>query len=175
MTTADTTNPLPSINEPVVDRYRRWSPLWYRWIKPLLETVKNAAGAVQEVVDQINGKWSLSVNQDNRVVGAITLDGSTDTSEFAVLADKFIIVHPSDNADEMQAFIAGVVNGVSTIGINGDLIVDGTILARSLFVDFLSAVSADLGDVTAGTMTFTGPNGVLVIDSAGPSITMTTV
>lgn len=146
----DTTNPLPSINEPVVDRYRRWSPLWYKWIKPLLETVKRTDGRVTEVVDNLAGKWTISVNQDNRVVGAITIDGSTATSEVGILADKFIVVHPAANGTTIQAFVVGSVGGVSTVGINGNLVVDDTILARHIDVATLSAIAANVGTVTAG-------------------------
>ena len=44
----------------------------------------------------------------------------------------------------------GDVNGEDTIGIDGNLVVDGTILAHHLEVDSLSAVAANLGTVTAG-------------------------
>src|SRR5690349_20150453 len=118
---ADTTNPLPSITEPVIDRNRRWSPIWYRWIKPLLETVKAIDGRVTETIDNIAGKWTLSVNDDNHVVGAITIDGSESESQVSILADKFIIVRPGVPGETIQAFIVGAVDGITTVGVNGDL------------------------------------------------------
>lgn len=48
--------------------------------------------------------------------------------------------------------IEGDVDGVPTAGVDGNLVVDGTILARSIFVDYLSAIKADLGDITAGSI-----------------------
>jgi len=45
---------------------------------------------------------------------------------------------------------SGDVDGEPTVGIDGNLVVDGTILARHLEVDSLSAVTANLGTVTAG-------------------------
>lgn len=163
---ADTTNPLPSIIEPVIDRNRRWNPLWYRWIKPLLETVKESAGRVQETIDNIAGKWSLSINDNGRVTGAITLDGSVPAlSTFAVLADKFIVVHPSVDGTTIQAFIVGLVDGVSTVGVNGNLIVDGTILARHIDVGTLSAIAADIGTVTAGRIESADGNSYWDLDS----------
>ena len=63
---SDTTSPLPSVNEPVVDRYRRWSPIWYPWIKKLLDTVRTQAQSlftIQETIDEIEGKWSLSIRR----------------------------------------------------------------------------------------------------------------
>lgn len=50
-------------------------------------------------------------------------------------------------------FIVGVVGGVTTVGISGSLIVDGTIIADALTVSQLSAIAADLGAITAGTIT----------------------
>lgn len=47
--------------------------------------------------------------------------------------------------------MTGLVAGVPTVGINGNLLVDGTILADALAVNLpLSAITADLGTVTAG-------------------------
>ena len=45
---------------------------------------------------------------------------------------------------------SGDVNGEATVGIDGNLVVDGTILARHMEVDSLSAMTANLGTVTAG-------------------------
>lgn len=165
---SDTTSPLPSVNEPVVDRYRRWSPIWYPWIKKLLDTVRTQAQSlftIQETIDEIEGKWSLSISENGRVTGAITLDGSQTQSTFAVLADKFIVVHPSVDGTTLQAFIIGNVNGVTTVGINGSLIVDGTILARHLSVTSLSSIVADIGDITAGVMRSSDNKFVIDLDN----------
>ena len=172
---ADTTNALPSITEPVVDRARRWNPLWYRFIKPLLETVRSSENAISTItttVDEVGAKWGVDVNINNRVTAAIKLDGSATESSFGILADKFIVVHPADDLTEVQAFVVGLVNGVSTVGINGNLVVDGTILARHIDVDSLDAVSADVGTITAGVLQ--SSDGNFVIDLNNKTITITT-
>jgi len=172
---ADTTNALPSVIEPVVDRNRRWNPLWYRFIKPLLETVRASEDAISTItttVDEVGGKWGVDVNINNRVTAAIKLDGSATESSFAVLATKFIIVHPTDDADTVQAFVVGQVDGVNTVGINGNLVVDGSILARHIDVDSLSALTADVGTVTAGVLQ--SSDGNFVIDLNNKTITITT-
>ncbi len=171
----DKTNPLPSITEPVIDRNRYWNPVWYRWIKPLIETVRTTANLMDTVtvdVDQVKGFYGVSVNSNGRVTASIKLDGTPADSSFAILADKFIVVHPSVNATEIQAFIIGLVDGVSTVGINGDLLVDGTIVARHLDVTSLSAITADLGTVTAGKMQ--SKDGKMVINLDLKTITITT-
>jgi len=172
---ADTTQPLPSPSVPVVDRLRRWSPEWYPFIKQLLTNIKTQAAAVfsiEETIDEINGRWGLSISENGRVTGAITLDGSDTQSSFAVLADKFIVVHPSVNGTTIQAFVVGNINGTPTVGINGNLIVDDTIVARHLDVSSLSAIAADVGTVTAGVLR--SADGNFVIDLNNKTLTIST-
>jgi hypothetical protein len=164
---ADTTNPLPSINEPLVDRYRKWNPIWYRFLKPLFETVRSNGVSIE----QLENSYTISVNQNGRVIGSIKLDGSGGTSTFAVLADKFVVINPTNNADGIQGFIVGNINGTPSVGVNGNLIVDNTILARHIDVTTLSAISADIGNITAGRIT--GRTGKLVIDADDEFISIT--
>lgn len=256
----NTTNTLPDQRVPIIDRYRRWTPIWWKWIKPLLESVdqnsasivtvtataNNAAAAItteqtvradadaalasqittiqaayqaadatlsaavtteavarasadSALASQITtvqaayqaadatltaavsteasarasadgtlaSYYTIYTNANGRVTGAVQLSSTTaagsaspSLSTFAVLADKFVIVHPSSNGTTIQAFVVGSVNGSSTVGINGNLIVDGTIVANAiaagaitaakLSVATLSAITANMGTVTAG-------------------------
>lgn len=166
---------IPSREEPVIDRYRKWSNVWWPWIKRVLEIVKTNANAVvtiNETIDEINGKWALDITENGRVRGAITLDASQAQSVFGVLADKFVIVHPSNNNTTITAFVVGLVNGVTTVGINGNLIVDDTIEARHLAVTTLSAVSANMGTLTAGKIQ--SSDGKFIIDATNKTIRITT-
>jgi len=82
------------------------------------------------------------------------------TSAFGIRADQFFIVSPSNTADDIVPFSVGLVNGAATVGINGQLIVDGTIRASSIVADSigareinvttLSALAVDAGVITAG-------------------------
>jgi hypothetical protein len=156
---------IPSITEPAVDRYRKWSPRWFPWIQKLLtDLVKVKADAedallkieeINEVTNGLEAKWGIQILSNSNppvVVGLVQLGGDASGSTFKVMADKFIIALPTDVNQSIQAFIAGLVDGVPTIGINGNLVVDDTILARHLNVTSLAAVSANLGAVRAGTL-----------------------
>lgn len=172
---ADTTNPLPSIQEPVVDKKNCWSPIWYKWIKPLMEMARQTASGVERVVEEINqaaGQWSVSVNDNGRVIGAVRLDGGAETTEFGVLADRFVVVHPAANNTTIQAFVVGIVDGVLTVGIDGFLIVDGSITTPKLHVELLSAISGNIGTITAGTVS--SGDGRFTIDLNAKSIVMST-
>lgn len=77
-------------------------------------------------------------------------------SEFVVSADRFAIVNPNytgaggDKTPKVP-FVVGQVNGVSTVGIAGQLVVDGSITATKMSVGSLSAISANMGTVNGGT------------------------
>lgn len=168
------TNPLPSIQVPLLLRNRQWNPVWYRWVKPLLQTVKASASDLVSVTQTLNaalGQWGIQVNVDNRVSAAIRLDGGATESSFAILADKFEVVHPSDNDDVIQGFVVGSVDGVTTVGIDGDLVVDDTIVARHIDVDELDAISADIGTITAGKLQ--RADGAMVVDLDNKALTIT--
>lgn len=158
MAVNDTSFPTPSPDEVFVDRYRRITPKWYPWMKRLFEALRttiNAVGVVEQTVDNVRGLYGVSVNANGRVTASIKLDGSPADSSFAILADKFIVVHPSVDATTIQAFVVGLVNGVPTVGINGDLIVDGTIAGEK--------VRTGLIESTNGKMTIDLDNGTIKI------------
>jgi len=142
-----------------------------------LSVVETTAGgnttSISELTTSVSGisaNWTIALNANDRVTGMVTLNGSENTSTFAVLADKFLIVHPAADGTTIQAFTTGLVNGVSTIGLTGAVIIDGTLLARhigageittaklaagavtadKITVSSLSSLNADLGTVTAG-------------------------
>lgn len=165
---ADTTNPLPDVREPFVDRFRKINPRWLQWLRPLLETVKTTSTEITTVsttvndltttvtqtqasVDGLSGQWGVAIDVNGKVIGLVRLDGGATGSTFTVLADKFIIRHPTTTTD-IQAFVVGLVNGVSTVGINGNLVVDDTILARHLSISELSELVSDAGIIVDGTL-----------------------
>jgi hypothetical protein len=96
------------------------------------------------------------------------------TSAFGIRADQFFIARPDDPADTIPPFVAGDVDGTYTIGIDGQLIIDGTIYAssivaasiggRELNVDSLSAVSGNMGTLIAGLLTTAGTSTPVTVD-----------
>lgn len=121
-----------------------------------------AVTSLQSSVDGIKARWGVAIDLNGRVVGLVQLDGQASGSTFLVVADKFIVSHPSDTGDTITPFVIGQVGGLNTVGINGNLVVDGTIIARHIAagqidaskinVATLSSIKANLGTVTAGVM-----------------------
>lgn len=90
------------------------------------------------------------------VIGGIGLGVSPETgSEFFILADRFAVLHPTYTAGGAIAtpivpFIVGTINGAPTVGVNGQLVVDGSIRANSISVTSLSAITGNLGTINGG-------------------------
>lgn len=167
MALQDTTLNPPSHTEVLVDRNRYINPRWFSWMKRMFDSLRSTNANVRtlqdtsvaqgisiteifELTDNFGARWGVEINGNNQVIGMVRLDGGASGSTFSVVADKFVVAHPAAPGTTITAFVVGLVNGVSTVGINGNLVVDDTILARHIDVSSLSALTADLGTVTAG-------------------------
>jgi hypothetical protein len=134
----------------------------------------------QASIDALKAQYTVKIDVDGYVAGyglaAYTNNDGTHTSSFVIRADTFTIVAPG--VTPVVPFTAGVVGGVSTVGINGQLIVDGTIYGDSIAAgeigathittNNLAAINADLGVITAGSITFDyGSSRKFEIDKTG--------
>jgi len=105
--------------------------------------------------------WTVRINGGKidgvPVVAGIGLGVDSKTgSNFIVMADRFGIVSPTytstGGVQQMKyPFVVGTVGGVSTVGITGQLIVDGSITANKITTNTLSAITANMGEVNGGT------------------------
>ena len=60
-----------------------------------------------------------------------TADGITNTTKVTILADKLEVVS-ANSGNPVQPFVVKTVNGRAQVGINGDLVADGTIQGRHI-------------------------------------------
>jgi hypothetical protein len=119
-------------------------------------------------LDGLSAQYTVKINNNGYVAGfglASTPVNGTPSSSFVVLADKFSVVTPGAAPGETPKvpFVVGTVNGISQVGIQGSLLVDGSIFARSIAantitankmsVTSLSSMTANLGTITAGDIT----------------------
>ncbi len=105
--------------------------------------------ALQTSDDGIEAQWGVVISLNGQVTGLVRLDAGASGSNFVVVADKFVVALPGSPGTTITAFVAGLVNGVATVGINGDLLVDGTILARSIAANTITAAKIAAGTITA--------------------------
>jgi len=114
-------------------------------------------------LDAVNLQYTvkLSDSYTNRVAGFGLMLGDTE-SEFVILSDKFKVVTPTNSIEPKEVFTVGTIDGVSTVGIAGDLIIDGTVLAAKIAADQITGdhISAS-SRIVAGT-----DNNVGVLDGS---------
>jgi predicted phage tail protein len=103
-------------------------------------SISTNASAISTVDGNLRAQYVLKLNVNSRVAGFGLALSDNDPSEFIILADKFSIVSPSDNGKVTVPFTVGNIGGVSTVGVNGNMIIDGSVLARNIAA---SAITAD--------------------------------
>lgn len=123
---------------------------------------------VSQAQVDLNGKATasrtLSITANGHIAGyRIGLDG-TGSSNTTFLTDRFAIAQPNGGGTPRYPFVVGTTpNGASTVGIQGNMVIDGTLLGRSiaaqtittnnLLVDNLAGITAKLGNITSGNVT----------------------
>lgn len=107
--------------------------------------------------------WSVTLDVNNYVTGISLVNGGAGVSAFVVTVDKFQVAAPGvAGGAPTNIFTVANVNGAAKVAIRGDVIVDGSITTQKLNVGTLSAITANLGSITAGYMQ--SPSGLFVID-----------
>jgi len=124
-------------------------------LQTVTTTVAGQSAQVTVLAQSINGvesKFGVAVSNNGEVLGLVQLDANAVAgSTFSVLADNFRVSKlGTAGGAAVQVFGIQTVNGVTKLALRGDMYADGTITANKLSVASLSALSADLGEVTAG-------------------------
>ena len=99
--------------------------------------------ATKDDVAGLQGQLVLKVDVNGHVTG---MGVYADSSGSAVvwLADKFLFMAPDGSGTPKQVMGMGYVNGVYQLGLNGSLIVDGSIVARMVGANEIIANSANI-------------------------------
>lgn len=121
----------------------------------------------------LNAQWTLKLDANNYVAGfGLAVSGGANgplSSSFNVLADRFNVALPGVSGPK-QVFTIGNINGTPTVGINGNLIVDGTVITRSLLDGSVTTPKIPNGAISttifnqgaSNNFFFTGGNDTLV-------------
>ncbi|MGY4224322.1 hypothetical protein ACVMIH_001683 [Bradyrhizobium sp. USDA 4503] len=95
--------------------------------------------------------WSLKLTVNGYVTGIQLVNGGAGTSAIIFVADKFQVQLPGVNGGAPQpVWTIGTINGVASIGFTGNMYLDGTVTARMMNIGVLSAITANVGTLTAG-------------------------
>ena len=133
--------------------------------------IETNATAVTDVIGTVAALYSIKVNAGGKVAG-LKLGADDASSYFDVEADVFRVGRTGQTGGTfVSVFQIANVDGTPKLSFRGDMIADGTVTAAKMNVGTLDAVSADVGHLTAGTMTDSTGN-LMVINLDAPSITM---
>lgn len=120
-------------------------------IDTLTTTVGGHTASIQvltQATDGIGARFSVSLSQDGYATGFITLDQTQSVTTFGVLADKFFVAQPGiAGGAPVNVFTIGNVAGVPSIGINGSLVIDGTLTTRHLAAGAITAEKLDVNNI----------------------------
>lgn len=112
---------------------------------------------IKEVTDELDGRWAVIADVDGRLLGAVELATGLTTSSFRVLANNFSVSHPTEG--DLTPFV--VIPGQG-IFLDGVFVKDGSVTAEKINALVLSAITANLGDVTAGKLR--RPDNEMIVD-----------
>ncbi|MGY3605662.1 MULTISPECIES: host specificity factor TipJ family phage tail protein [unclassified Bradyrhizobium] len=136
---------------------------------PAFSSVNTVSQAVATLDGYAAASWSVMLNVNGAISGIQLVDGSDSESVINLLASNVKISLPGFNGDDpYDLFATGVVGGTPSVGINGNLILNGTITAVMMNVGTLSAITANVGTLTAGIIQST--DGKMVISLNGANI-----
>ena len=126
----------------------------------LTASVTQQSEALVDLDGKVRATAHLSVTAGGRIAGWV-VDNDGTVRKMVMLTDTFAVA-VGDQDVPVYAFVVGMVNGVPRVVVSADMFVDGGILARhvgarqitadKMQVTALSAVSANMGDVTAGVV-----------------------
>lgn len=138
-------------------------------------TVGERFTAVADVTGQLIGSYKVQIGANGyftgfQLVGATTPEGGFQ-SELKIAVDKFLIGAPDSGFGAEAVFSLGTRNGTGRMVLRGDFIADGSINANQINVVNLSAITSNVGTLTAGTIR--SSNGKMVIDLTNNRITVT--
>jgi hypothetical protein len=107
--------------------------------------IQQTLTAQSDDIGNLQAEYFVKTDVNGYVAGfGLVNDGAT--SEFAILADKFKVALPDGSGTPKQVFTIGAIDGQTAVGISGDLIIDGTITARTIGTNEIITDAANIKD-----------------------------
>lgn len=100
----------------------------------LQTTVNGQVASITQIQSVLNAqlaKWAIKLDVNGFVSGLEIVNGGEGQSSVVFLTDRFAIAQPGVSGP-LFPFVVGTINGIPTVGITGNLVVDGTIIARHI-------------------------------------------
>jgi hypothetical protein len=129
-----------------------------------LGSLNSSVSTQSSAIATLNGiaaaKYAVTLNSNGYASGFSLLNGGAGFSNFVVVADKFQVQLPGYNGSApVPVFGTGLVGGVPSVGINGNLFVDGSLYARSIVAGQLTSDSGVFGALSVKSLSI-GDNAI---------------
>lgn len=135
-----------------------------------IASVQQTASASASAIEDVEAKWGVKVQtmQDGNVAlaGIEVLSGAVGESTVGILADRFFVYRPDGAGAPKLVFMIGSVNGVTALGFDGSMVIDGSVAARALVAKSVTgdqiaakAIKANSGiidELAVGTLQLAG-------------------
>jgi len=112
-----------------------------------LSVVDSASDVIAGNVSDIGDLWTIRLSKTSRVAGiALIGDPTTSSTEFVVMTDSFKVIDTAEGYAAKLVFTTGLVGGVGAVGINGNVLIDGTVAATQLAASQVITSTAQIND-----------------------------
>lgn len=132
-------------------------------------SINNTSSALATLTGQVKATWRLNVDANKKTSGII-LDNDGQTSSLVMLVDKFAIATAGAGGAVKYPFVVGTVAGSTTIGIDGNMVVDGTIQGRALVAESVTADKIKSKSITADQIAAGAITADLINVGMGPNM-----
>jgi hypothetical protein len=144
---------------------------------PAFSSVKTVSQAVATLDGYAAASWSVTLNANGAISGIGLVNGGAGMSDFVMAADHVQIQLPGYNGDApYPLFTTGLVGSAPSVGINGNLVLNGTLTARMIGVgeiqamhlaaDSIDATKIKAGSISTGQIAVGGVDLINIIDGA---------
>lgn len=94
-------------------------------------TVKTTANATASRTGVLEARHTVHLDVNGYVSGTESVNDGT-SSSFVVLADKFLVAKPDGSGTPIPMLTLGTIDGQTTLGVAGNLIVDGVVSTKKI-------------------------------------------
>lgn len=120
---------------------------------PSFSSVSTVSSAVATLDGYAASQYGLKLNVNGYIIGYNLINGGPGADSTTFITSNFQIAAPGvTGGNPVPIFQVANVNGVPKVGLRGDMYVDGSITASKINVAQLSAITANIGDITAGVI-----------------------
>lgn len=122
-------------------------------------SVTTNSSAIATLNGYAAASYAVTLNVNGYATGFSLVNGGSGVSTFTIVSDKFQIQQPGYNGGApVPVFTTGTIGGVASIGISGNVFLDGTlnaskIVAGSIDTTRLAINSVDINQIIAGAVT----------------------